>query len=817
MRITRGVFDCSNVLSEPTPNACGRKGMSMSESGHEERLMTRSEIARVAGVGRPTVTNWQRRHPGFPRPERNGDDEYFHRSAVLSWLDSRVVPIHLRAEEDAPGGTYGDRARRAMGLAVTLSPAHETSGPETVVTDPEPQSAQSANEQAVAELLGGLADRVRGPATMVDYLSLLLSLNFLCAKGGPPWATVETLVDTGSGRDGATALLRHIGTATDGELRRIGVLPGMAQVFSRLEPRSMGDLVRAVRLVERCGRGAFRLILDEYEGQAGLRSTQFFTPRGVAQLIADLTVAGWHGPPPTLYDFYTRGGELLAEATARLVAKPGSPAPVVVGDSPHQDTLRLATMNLALQGARPRLQFTRDSWRPHTRARVSADLVLTNPPFNMSDSSGEARDGADWAYGAPPVGNDNFAHVQHALAALREGGRAVIVMPNKAGNSVNRAERLIRGNMVEAGVVESVLALPPRLFSSTDVPVSLWFLRHPAQPRDEVLFLDARDLGTRRRGRNVLAEGDREAIVAAMRRRGGEGVVTGGVVGRGRLREQGYSLTPSDYTSVTRQPPAHSFTCKPPTPSRKPPLTEALDEVARQQAHAAEADREAADAGVPPLELILPPEGQRVGLPRGWSRVELRQLCHIKAGPSYTRLPADRRIAHGDVPVVFPRHLKGGRISDTDQVRVSAEDARRLDGFRLVTGDILCVRTGSLVPPAMVRSAQDGWLQSTNLLRLRRHDHAEVDPGYLLDYLARPDVMEWIRNRSAATAAPSISADSLGHLPVLLPPLAAQRDIRRSLASLEAQARAHQRLALAVRHARLTLAEQFVAGGLGHE
>src|SRR5262249_6517719 len=124
-----------------------------------------------------------------------------------------------------------------------------------------------------------------------------------------------------------------------------------------------------------------------------------------------------------------------------------------------------------------------------------------------------------WAYGAPPLDNDNLAWVQHCLARLRERGRAGIIMPNKAGNASHKADLAIRGNLVESGVVDCVIALPAQLFTGTTVPVSVWLLRPPADPCDNTMFLDARHMGVKNGSRRVLGALDTGALLDAYRAR----------------------------------------------------------------------------------------------------------------------------------------------------------------------------------------------------------------------------------------------------------------------------------------------------------
>ncbi|MCZ2526973.1 type I restriction-modification system subunit M/S [Streptomyces sp. HB2AG] len=647
-------------------------------------------------------------------------------------------------------------------------------------------------------------DRVRGAGSVVDYMNLLFCLLFLRGARGPQWENVMHAAHAGNGSDGANALLSHIGEATDELLKHLGVAPGMRERLLRLEPRTYSDLMQVVERAEKLDRGAFRLVLDEYEMRAGLRSGEFFTPRAVVRIMVEIARTECRRETPrAVYDPYARGGEFLVEAVAACGAgKDGSKIPNTFGYGHGHGTVRLANMHLALRGARPGVRLTRDApWGESRcfRNTSQSDLVLTNPPFNMSDSTGEARIQGTWPYGPPPVGNDNFAYVQHVLEALDEGGSAAVVMPNKAGNSANKAEADIRRAMVERGVVKCVIALPDRLFSSTPVPVSVWILVHPARNCDEVLFLDARGLGTRRKGKRVLEEEDVRAVLTAYRsavppRVGAHaglewdrGVLSA-VVPRTALRAGNCSLSPTDHVCAgqSRQEDAGSA------------FEKALRgmEACRQEMHDA-------DSAVAPADLEL---GQPV--PTGQRSVKLSELFEIKAGPSYNLLRGEQRTPDGEVPLVFPKNLKNGRIEDPGDRRVPAWLAERLKNYQLQEGDIVCIRSGAMGPPALVRPEQGGWLMSTNLLRLRLREDAQADPEYLLACLGRPEAVAWVRDRATATGAPSISAEALGHQEVVLPSFEEQRRIARALAAIEAQATAHLRFAAAVSDVRAAVVER---------
>jgi type I restriction enzyme M protein len=142
--------------------------------------------------------------------------------------------------------------------------------------------------------------------------------------------------------------------------------------------------------------------------------------------------------------------------------------------------------------------FHKDEWRDK-----KFDFILANPPFNISDWGGERlREDARWQHGAPPVGNANYAWLQHIIHHLAPNGTAGVVLANGSMSSAQSGEDGIRRAMVEADVVDCMIALPGQLFYSTQIPACLWFLSRNKKNgrfrdrRGEILFIDARKLGT---------------------------------------------------------------------------------------------------------------------------------------------------------------------------------------------------------------------------------------------------------------------------------------------------------------------------------
>ncbi|NEC12315.1 N-6 DNA methylase [Streptomyces sp. SID8014] len=784
-------------------------------------LIGRARFATLAGVSRSTVTAWERQESGFPTARRSNGQDYFLWSETVDWLDRRPVPPGRLAAGEPVGTTYGDRARKkaggdrlpsgtAEGLPSVTGASYRV--PTGVDDEPLPE-----NQQIVTELMGRLVDRVRGAAGVLDYLNLLLCLHYLRGAAPSRFGALATRARALRTLDEAAQLLRDIGRAADEDLRGRGIHSSMQEALGRLEPRTARDLRGVVDAMSRLTEGVFGLILDEYEHQAALGSGEFFTPRPVVRLMTRLVCSEFGpGEPESVYDPHARDGGFLIEASAYCAVDDEGPArgrvPRTYGETRRADTWRLATMNLLLHGVSPSLHLTRtvpwqgDSERNSPRA---FDIVLTNPPFNMSDPGRGERHEGQWTYGAPPVDNDNFAWVQHCLTTLSRRGRAGIIMPNKAGNSGHKADRVIRGNLVERGCVESVIALPAQLFTGTAVPVSVWVLRHPDDRCDSTLFLDARHMGVKSGSRRLLSAADVDILVDAYQayRRpeenpeenspsagagGGGRRVPGAVVSREELRSSDYSLNPLDHVEH-RGGGGDGFRHE--------------WESAWKGLCDAEGDLSTVQGTVGRQAFLQGPGGRPPWPGRPARTADLASLCEIQAGPSYTKLGKAQRSVDGVVPVVFPRHLKERRISDEADERVMGETARRLSHFGLRSNDIVCVRSGAITQPALVREHQDGWLMSPNVIRLRvttRHA-GRVLPEYLFHYLCLEESVAWMRDRAAATAAPSLRSESLGALRIPLPDLAEQQEVVAALDSLDALDRAHQSVAASARRARTAL------------
>jgi type I restriction enzyme M protein len=174
----------------------------------------------------------------------------------------------------------------------------------------------------------------------------------------------------------------------------------------------------------------------------------------------------------------------------------------IFGQESNPTTWRLVAMNLAIRGMSANLgKEPADTFSRNQHATERFDYILANPPFNISDWGGDKLEGDPrWVYGTPPVGNANFAWLQHMLWQLKPTGSAGVVLANGSMSSNQSNEGNIRRAMIEGDVVEVMVALPPQLFFNTQIPACLWFLtkdksRNGRNRKGEVLFIDARKLG----------------------------------------------------------------------------------------------------------------------------------------------------------------------------------------------------------------------------------------------------------------------------------------------------------------------------------
>ncbi|WP_145255561.1 class I SAM-dependent DNA methyltransferase [Pseudomonas sp. DE0157] len=308
----------------------------------------------------------------------------------------------------------------------------------------------------------------------------------------------------------------------------------------------------------------YEYFLGQFASAEGKRGGQFYTPASIVKtLVAVLNPH--HGK---VYDPCCGSGGMFVQSEKFIEAHGGKLGDVsIYGQESNPTTWRLAAMNLAIRGIDFNLgKEPADSFIHNLHSDLRADFVLANPPFNVSDWWHGSLDGDQrWVYGTPPQSNANYAWLQHMLFHLKSSGRAGIVLANGSMSSSQNSEGDIRRAMVEADVVEVMVALPGQLFFNTQIPACLWFLAKQKTKRlKEVLFIDARKLGTNiSRVQIELLDSDIERIAQTVANWRGEPLDVGGEVAEyadvagfcrsvtlTEIAEHGHVLTPGRYVGA---------------------------------------------------------------------------------------------------------------------------------------------------------------------------------------------------------------------------------------------------------------------------
>lgn len=288
-----------------------------------------------------------------------------------------------------------------------------------------------------------------------------------------------------------------------------GVLP-KDYAHPRLDKQRLGqliDLVGNIGLGDKANRSkdilgrVYEYFLSQFASAEGKKGGQFYTPRCVVRLLVEM-LSPYRG---RVYDPCCGSGGMFVQSEKFVEAHGGKIGDIsIYGQESNHTTWRLAKMNLAIRGIDGNLgKEHADTFHRDLHPDLKADFILANPPFNMSDWGGERlKDDKRWKYGTPPAGNANFAWVQHFIHHLAPTGLAGFVLANGSMSSNQSGEGDIRKNIIEADLVDCMVALPGQLFYSTQIPVCLWFIAREKKNgrfrdrRGQTLFIDARKLGT---------------------------------------------------------------------------------------------------------------------------------------------------------------------------------------------------------------------------------------------------------------------------------------------------------------------------------
>ena len=370
----------------------------------------------------------------------------------------------------------------------------------------------------------------------------------------------------------AKAHTPEIGTAIDEAMRAIekdnkrlkDILP---KNFARpeLDKRRLGevvDLFTNIRMIEHgdekdiLGR-TYEYCLSKFAEQEGKLAGEFYTPSCVVRTLVEV-LQPYHG---RVYDPCCGSGGMFVQSAKFVESHSGNINDIsVYGQDSNPTTWKMAQMNLAIRGIDADLgKFNADTFFNDCHPTLRADFIMANPPFNLSDWGADKLAGdVRWEYGTPPAGNANFAWLQHMIYHLAKNGRIGMVLANGSLSSQSGGEGEIRKNIINADLVDCIVAMPTQLFYTTQIPVSLWFLSKNKKQKGKTLFIDARKLGT------MVSRKNRELTDADIRRIAdtynafADGTLTDqkgfcAVATTEDIAKQDYILTPGRYVGIEEQ------------------------------------------------------------------------------------------------------------------------------------------------------------------------------------------------------------------------------------------------------------------------
>ncbi len=239
----------------------------------------------------------------------------------------------------------------------------------------------------------------------------------------------------------------------------------------------------------------YEYCIAQFAAYEGVKGGEFYTPQSIVKTIVEILRPFENC---RVYDPCCGSGGMFVQSAKFLQAHSGLRGKIsVYGQESNSDTWKMAKMNMAIRGIDANFgPYQADTFFNDLHPTLKADFIMANPPFNLSNWGGDKlKDDKRWKYGIPPAGNANFAWIQHMIHHLAPNGKIGLVLANGALSSQTGGEGEIRKNIINADLVEGIVALPPQLFYSVTIPVTLWFISKDKKQKGKTVFIDARGMG----------------------------------------------------------------------------------------------------------------------------------------------------------------------------------------------------------------------------------------------------------------------------------------------------------------------------------
>ncbi|MCL2761105.1 MAG: type I restriction-modification system subunit M [Desulfuromonadales bacterium] len=332
-----------------------------------------------------------------------------------------------------------------------------------------------------------------------------------------------------------------------------------------LDKRRLGDVVDLftnIRMVEHgdskdiLGR-TYEYCLGRFAEQEGKLAGEFYTPACVVRTLVEV-LKPFNG---RVYDPCCGSGGMFVQSAQFVEHHQGNIRNIAIyGQDSNPTTWKMCMMNLAIRGIEADLgNYNADTFFNDCHPTLKADFIMANPPFNLSDWGADRLvDDPRWKYGLPPVGNANFAWLQHMIHHLSPNGKIGMVLANGSLSSQSGGEGEIRRRIIEDDLVEGIVAMPTQLFYTTQIPVSIWFINRNKKQKGKMLFIDARKMGTMVSRKNREMTDEDIARISTAFEAFDNGVLEDmkgfcAAVTTAEIAKQDYILTPGRYVGIEAQ------------------------------------------------------------------------------------------------------------------------------------------------------------------------------------------------------------------------------------------------------------------------